>query len=656
MLPMVKAPGPNVSERPRPTHPFVERLAQGPLLADGAMGTFLYDKGMSFDRSFDALNLTDPALIQSVHREYLRAGAEVIETNTFGANRYRLGAHGVVEPARLVARAGARLARNAREEVGEAAFVAGAIGPLGKPVAPLGTIAREDAFDAYREQTEGLVEGGVDLLIVETQSDLTEATIAIDAIRAVTDMPLVVLFTFTEDLRTLHGAYPEDVVRTLAAMRVDVIGANCSVGPQGVLDVVARMRSRTDRPLAAMPNAGMPRYHDGRFVYLSSPEYLGAMACRFADAGALLIGGCCGTTPLHVRKMREALRAREAAAGGGTAPTDSPERSREDGAASYRPSGSAPSIIIEEPPAPTDPSQRSLLARKLAAREFVVSVEVDPPRGARPKKMIEGADLLRRAGVDTINVADSPMARVRMSSIALATMIQSQVGIETILHFTCRDRNLMGIQSDLMGAHALGIRNILALTGDPPNAGDYPNATAVFDTDSIGLLGILGRLNEGVDLHGNSIGEPTHFHLGCAVNPTAENFDRELERFAKKIEAGAEFAMTQPIYELETLARFLKAVGSPRIPVLLGLLPLQSHRHAEFLHNEVPGIHVPDHIRAAMKDAGEGGIEVGVEMCRELLLAARDLVEGAYLMPSFGRYEVVARVAQAVLPAGRVSG
>ena len=656
MLPMVKAPGPNVSERPRPTHPFVERLARGPVLADGAMGTFLYGKGMSFDRSFDALNLTDPALIQSVHREYLRAGAEVIETNTFGANRFRLGTHGVTEPARLVAREGARLARNAREEVGEPAFVAGAIGPLGKPVAPLGTIAREDAFDAYREQTEGLVEGGVDLLIVETQSDLTEATIAIDAIRAVTDLPLVVLFTFTEDLRTLHGAYPEDIVRTLSAMRVDVIGANCSVGPQGVLDVVERMRRRTDRPLAAMPNAGMPRYHDGRFVYLSSPEYLGAMACRFADAGALLIGGCCGTTPLHVRKMREALRAREAATGGSPGSADSPERSREDGAASYRPYGSAPAIIIEEPPAPTDPSQRSLLARKLAAREFVVSVEVDPPRGARPKKMIEGADLLRRAGVDTINVADSPMARVRMSSIALATMIQSQVGIETILHFTCRDRNLMGIQSDLMGAHALGIRNILALTGDPPNAGDYPNATAVFDTDSIGLLRILGRLNQGVDLGGNSIGEPTHFHLGCAVNPTAENFEGELERFAKKIEAGAEFAMTQPVYELETLARFLKSVGTGRIPVLLGLLPLQSHRHAEFLHNEVPGIHVPDHIRAAMKDAGEGGIEVGVEMCRELLVAARDLVEGAYLMPSFGRYEVVARVAQAVLPAGRVSG
>jgi homocysteine S-methyltransferase len=644
---MVEAHGTNVSARSKPAHPFVERLARGPVVADGAMGTFLYDKGIPFDRSFDAMNLLDAALIQSVHREYLRAGAEVIETNTFGANRFRLGAHGVTDSARIVAREGARIARNAREEVGEAAFVAGSMGPLGKPVAPLGTIERDDAYDAYREQAEGLVEGGVDLLIVETQSDLTEAVIAVEAVRAITDLPLVVLFTFTEDLRTLHGAYPEDVVRTLNALPVDLVGANCSVGPQGVLDVIERMRRRTDRPLAAMPNAGLPRYHDGRFVYLSSPEYLGTMAVRFADAGARLIGGCCGTTPLHIRRVRDALAARAAAGGDASAA----ERAKAAGPAV----AVVPTIAIEEPPAPAAPSERSLLARKLAAREFVVSVEIDPPRGARPKKMIEGAELLKRAGVDTINVADSPMARVRMSSIALASMISSQVGIETILHFTCRDRNLMGIQSDLMGAHALGIRNVLALTGDPPRAGDYPNVTAVFDTDSIGLLRILRRLNEGGDLYGNSIGEPTRFHLGCAVNPTAENFDRELERFAKKVEAGAEFAMTQPVYELETLARFLKAVGTPRIPILLGLLPLQSHRHAEFLHNEVPGILVPDEARAAMKSAGERGIEVGVEMCRNLLLEARDLVEGAYLMPSFGRYEVVARVAQAVLPGAAAS-
>jgi methionine synthase I (cobalamin-dependent)/5,10-methylenetetrahydrofolate reductase len=622
------------------THPFLTRLAAGVVLADGAMGTYLYERGIPFDRSFDLLNLTDRALIQSIHREYIRAGAELIETNTFGANRYRLAAHGSAEPARLVNRAGAQLARNAREEVGEAVFVAGAMGPLGKPVAPLGTITREEAAAAYREQAEGLVEGGVDLLILETQTDLGEAAIAIDAIRSVTsDLPLVLQMTFTEDGRTLYGAYPEDVARAMAGTKVDALGANCSVGPQALLEIVERLRRRTELPVSVMPNAGLPRFVNGRFVYLSSPEYLAEYTTRFAAAGARLIGGCCGTTPAHTRRMKEALRAAPA----------SP-----DAASPAKPVKPMPVVVrIEEPAPSTDLVNRTQLSRKLSEKKFVVSVEVDPPRGARPKKMIEGAQLLKDAGVDFINVADSPMARVRMSSIALSSMITHQVGIETILHFTCRDRNLMGIQSDLMGAHALGIRNILALTGDPPRAGDYPNTTAVFDVDSIGLIRVLRQLNAGADLGGNSIGEPTTFVIGCAVNPTADTLDTELERFRNKVAAGAEFAMTQPVYELETLRMFLDRVGTPRIPILLGLLPLQSHRHAEFLHNEVPGIHVPDQAREAMRTAGEKGIEVGVEMCRKLLLEARDLVEGAYLMPSFGRYEVVARVAEAVLERSR---
>jgi len=619
------------------THPFLKRLQQGVVLADGAMGTYLYEKGIPFDRSFDLLNLTDASLIQAVHREYIRAGAEVIETNTFGGNRYRLAAHGATETARRVNRAGAQIARNAREEVGEAVFVAGSMGPLGKPVAPLGTITREEAYDAYREQAEGLVEGGVDLIVLETQTDMAEALIAIDAVRSVTgDVPLVVQMTFTEDGRTLYGSYPEDVVHAVLGKKVDLLGANCSVGPQKLLEIVERLKRRTELPISVMPNAGLPRFVHGRFVYLSSPEYLAEYAQRFAAAGARLVGGCCGTTPTHTRKMRDALRA----AAGAPAPL------------APSPPGVGPAIVIEEATAKTDPTSRSTLARKLAAKEFVVSVEVDPPRGARPKKMIEGAQFLKDTGVDFINVADSPMARVRMSSIALASMIGHQVGIETILHFTCRDRNLMGIQSDLMGAHALGIRNILALTGDPPRAGDYPNATAVFDVDSIGLIGVLKRLNAGTDLGGNSIGEPTTFVIGCAVNPTADTLDEELDRFQRKMEAGAEFAMTQPVYELETLSKFLDKlgkVGQKRVPILLGLLPLQSHRHAEFLHNEVPGINVPDHAREAMRTAGEKGIGVGVDMCRKLLLEARDLVEGAYLMPSFGRYEVVARVAEAVL-------
>jgi methionine synthase I (cobalamin-dependent)/5,10-methylenetetrahydrofolate reductase len=615
----------------------MERIDHGVLLADGAMGTLLYERGIPFDRSFDLLNLTDPGIVQGIHRDYIRAGAELIETNTFGANHYRLAAHGATQSARLVARAGAQIARNAREEVGEAVFVAGAIGPLGKPVAPLGTITREEAFDAFREQVEGLVEGGVDLLIVETQTDLAEAAIAIDAVRNVTSLPLVVQFTFTEDGRTLYGAYPEDVVHAVEGKPVDVLGANCSVGPQTLLEILQRLARRSKLPLSVMPNAGLPRFVHGRFVYLSSPEYLADYATQFAAAGAKLVGGCCGTTPVHVRKMRDALQALRAGSAHSVEVLTSP----------------APPLAAESAVPAVDPASRTKLAGKLARKEFVVSVEVDPPRGARPKKMIEGAQFLSHAGVDVINVADSPMARVRMSSIALASMIQHQVGIETILHFTCRDRNLMGIQSDLMGAHALGIRNILALTGDPPRAGDYPNATAVFDVNSVGLIGILKRLNAGTDLGGNSIGEPTTFVIGCAVNPTAEGFDEELDRFAKKLEAGAEFAMTQPLYELETLMRFLDRIGKLRVPVLLGLLPLQSHRHAEFLHNEVPGINIPDHARAAMRDAGEKGIEVGIEMCRKLLLEARGLVEGAYLMPSFGRYEVVARVAEAVLPGAR---
>ena len=625
-------------ELPNLKHPFLKRLEQGVVLADGAMGTILYERGISFDRSFDLLNLQEPALVQSIHRDYIRAGAELIETNTFGASRVRLATHGAGDDARRVNRAGAQLARNAREEVGEAVFVAGAIGPLGKPVAPLGTIPKEEALAAYIEQAEGLVEGGVDLLIIETQTDLEEMKLAIQAVRKVTDLPLVAEMTFTEDGRTLYGAYPEDVVRVTQSLGVNVLGANCSVGPQKILEIVQRLRRRTELPISVMPNAGLPQFVSGRFLYLASPDYFADYAVRLKAAGAHLIGGCCGTTPAHIRRMREAL----ARPGAGAA-----EAAALDGASAPPPAPPTPQIVVEEPAA-GDPASRSLLARKLANHEFVVSVEVDPPRGARPKKMIEGAQFLKSSGVDVINVADSPMARVRMSSLALASMIYQQVGVETILHFTCRDRNLMGIQSDLMGAHALGIRNILALTGDPPRIGDYPNATAVFDVDSVGLIRILRQLNAGTDLAGNSIGEPTRFLIGCAVNPASEDIEAELKRFQQKMDAGAEFTMTQPLYELEPLTRFLEAVGKRRVPVLLGLLPLQSHRHAEFLHNEVPGINIPARAREAMRNAGEKGIEVGVEMCRALLLKAKDLVEGAYLMPSFGRYEVVARVAEVV--------
>ncbi len=645
------------------THPFLERLMREPLLADGAMGTLLYERGISFDRSFDLLNLTEPERVRAIHREYIQAGADVIETNTFGGNRHRLAAHGAAQDARLVCRAGARLARAAREEAGEPVFVAGAMGPLGRPVAPIGTIPREEAAAAYREQAEGLVEGGVDLLLLETQTDIEEVLIAVDAARSVTDLPLVVEFTYTEDGRTLYGAYPEDVARALSGRRIDLIGANCSVGPQALLGILERLRRRTDLPLSAMPNAGLPRFVGGRFLYLASPEYMAEYAGRFLAAGARLVGGCCGTTPAHIRRMRAAIDAARGAGAGGAGAAAPAAMGPAGGAAGARPveitaaAPAAPAPVPGAAPAEGgEPASRSALAARLGAGAFVLSVEVDPPRGVRPRKMIEGAQMLKRAGIDAINVADSPMARVRMSSLALATMITHQVGIETILHFTCRDRNLMGIQSDLMGAHALGLRNILALTGDPPSAGDFPGSTAVYDVDSIGLIGVLKRLNAGSDLAGNSIGEPTRFVIGCAVNPMADDPGAEAERFRRKIDAGADFAMTQPLYELEPLLSFLERVGTPRIPILLGLLPLQSHRHAEFLHNEVPGIVVPAWARSAMREAGDRGVGIGIEMCRDLLVKARDRVEGAYLMPSFGRYEVVARVAEAVRPAGAPEG
>jgi homocysteine S-methyltransferase len=526
-------------ENSRLSHPFLQRLEQGVVLADGAMGTLLYDRGITFDRSFDLLNIQEPALVQSIHRDYIRAGAELIETNTFGASRIRLAAHGESQDARRVNRVGAQLARNAREEVGEAVFVAGAIGPLGKPVAPLGTITKDEALEAYVEQVEGLVEGGVDLLIIETQTDLEEMKLAIQAVRRVTDLPLVAEMTFTEDERTLYGAYPEDVVRATQSLGVNVLGANCSVGPQKLMEIVQRLRRRTQLPISVMPNAGLPRFVSGRFLYLASPDYFADYAVRFKAAGASLIGGCCGTTPAHIRRMKEAL-ARPPV---GTAAEVAADR------ALAPPSPPAASIAIEEPSS-TDPASRSLLARKLMNHEFVVSVEVDPPRGARPKKMIEGAQFLKASGVDVINVADSPMARVRMSSLALASMITQQVGVETILHFTCRDRNLMGIQSDLMGAHALGLRNILALPGDPPR-GDYPNMTAVFRRGFRGIDPRAEAAQRGHRSGGNSIGEPTRFLIGCAVNPASEDIETELERFQKKIEAGAEFTMTQPLYEME---------------------------------------------------------------------------------------------------------
>lgn len=607
--------------------PFLARLARAPLLADGAMGTLLFERGVPFDRCFDELNLSEPKLIESVHRDYLAAGAELIESNTFGANAVRLAAHGLEERSARIARKGVQLARNAREIAGSPAFVGGSIGPLGRPLAPFGPVTPAEAEAAFRAQAEGLLEGGLDVYVLETFQDLNEILTALRAVRAVTaDVPVVAQMTFGLDGKTRYGHTPALVARALRQAGADVIGVNCGVGPQPTLELLAELLAAADgSPVSAMPNAGLPQFVNGRYVYLSSPEYFAEFAARAVAAGVRLIGGCCGTTPAHVRAMRERLASHLPA-----------ERLAPGAEVQVLESAAAPAAEAAAEPEPGEPT----LLRRLRTR-FTVSVEIDPPRGIHTLKVMAGARLMAERGVDCINIADSPMARIRMSAMALAFQIRRELPqMELILHTTTRDRNLMALQSELLGAHANGLHNILCLTGDPPSIGDYPNMTAVYDTDSIGLIGVVRQLNAGTDQAGAAIGGRTRFAVGCGVNPTAANLALELERFRRKLDAGAQFVMTQPVYELECWQRFLESLGGmPRIPILIGILPLQSFRHAEFLHNEVPGISVPEWIRERMHAAGNEGRRVGVELARDLLSHCRDLANGVYLMPSFGRYE-----------------
>jgi homocysteine S-methyltransferase len=606
-----------------PASPFLLRLAQGPLLADGAMGTLLFERGIPYEHSFDELNLSQPGLVEAVHRDYLAAGAELIETNTFGANAIRLASHGLEDRARLIARQGVKVARNAREIAGSPAFVAGSMGPLGKHLQPFGMVTLAEAEAAFRSQAEGLLEGGLDVFMLETYQDLNEILVAIRVVRELTrEIPIVAQMTFGLDGKTRYGHTPELVARALRQAGADVIGVNCGVGPQPALEVLEDLVAAAgETPVSVMPNAGLPQFLLGRYVYLSSPEYFAEFAARAVAIGARLVGGCCGTTPAHVRAMRERLASHLPA-----------ER---------LPSGAEVHVVDKAPPeaVPADTTTPTLL-QKLRAK-FVVSVEIDPPRGVNTQKVIAGAKLMAARGVDCINIADSPMARIRMSALSLAYQFHQMFPrTEVILHYTTRDRNLMGLQSDLLGAHAVGLRNILCLTGDPPSLGDYPNMTAVYDTNSVGLIGIVKKMNQGVDEAGTSIGAPTNFAIGCAVNPTAEDLDRELAHFRDKLAAGAQFVMTQPVYEVSCWERFLEKLGGmPSIPLLIGILPLQSFRHAEFLHNEVPGIHVPDWIRERLHAAGNEGQKVGVELASELLRQCRAHANGVYLMPSFGRYE-----------------
>lgn len=616
-------------------HPFLAQLDAGVLLGDGAMGTMLYGMGVSIDESFDALNLSRPELVAEVHRAYLAAGADVIETNTFGANRLRLEQWGQQDRVRNINLRAVKIAREAREISGRPAFVAGSIGPTQRTLAPYGSLAANEAEATFREQIEALLEGGVDLLIIETISAINEMTAAIRAARRCADLPIVAMMTFAEDGRSVAGNSVEEVVRVLTDEGADVIGANCSVGPRRILTVVrdmleARRRVADYARLACMPNAGWPTRANGRVIYPSSPDYFGQFALEAHKLGVQFIGGCCGTSPAHVASMRAALDGEHDHA--------QPQAEERVGPIVIaRPSTEAPSA--DSPTA---------FAQKLG-RKFVVSVEIDPPKGLNPEKALAGARMLKEAGVDAINVADSPMARVRMSAMTLSHLIQAETGVEAIVHFTTRDRSLMGLQSELLGAHALGVRNILALTGDPPSLGDYPDSSAVYDVDSVGLIRVLSKMNEGTDSAGASIGRMASFTIACAVDPTKRDLEDEARRLKAKIASGAHCVMTQPIFEVGIWTRFLELYGEPiPVPVLVGILPLQSSRHAEFLHNEVPGITLTDRARERMRLAGADGRREGVEMARELLVELMPHAQGVYIMPSFGRYEVAADVLQGI--------
>jgi len=610
--------------------PFVASLAERPLLCDGAMGTMLYARGVPLDACFDVLNINDPTLVQAIHAEYIQAGSDCVETNTFGANRFKLGVHGLAGRVREVNARGARLARDVRESMGRDVFVLGSIGPLGKYLAPLGSIEPDEAQATFQEQAEGLLEGGVDAFVVETFSDLVEMRLAVTAIRSITDLPIVTQVAFTDDGITFLGRSAAEVVRALHALPVEAVGANCSVGSSVLYDILEQMLPEAGGlPVVIQPNAGLPSRVGERLIYLSSPTYMADYAARMITAGARMVGGCCGTTPQHVRAMREALdRLTPGRRAGRVEPV---RRSR-------------PEAV--ELPSLTTTAAPTVIGRKLDAGEFLVTVELDPPRGHNIEKLVQGAKLLKERGVEIVDINDGSLGRVRMSVLPTAILVRDATGLDINMHFTCRDRNLMGIQADVLGAHALHIRNILAMTGDPPRTGDYVNATAVFDVDAIGLIRILTGMNRGLDATGNSIGEPTSFCVGAALNPAATDPAQEMERFLAKVDAGARWAQTQPVYDLDVLERFFARTRSP-IPVIVGILPLHSFRHAEFLHNEVPGITVPDGVRARMRDAGERALRAGIDLAQSLFRDVRRCYAGAYLMPSFGRFEVVAEVLDA---------
>jgi len=631
-------------------NPFLQKLREQPLLCDGAMGTMLYARGASSAQCLEQLVVDRPDWVSGIHQAYAAAGADVITTHTFGANRMRLAKHGLEDKVREFNFRAVRLLRDAREVSGRAIFIAGNVGPLGIRFAPDDADARTEAEEAFREQIGVLWEAGADLLLFETFSDLEELLIGVRVARSLCDLPIVASMTYAEDGMTPAGQSADQVAAQLTKAGADVIGVNCSVGPAQMLDTVEAMAQALPGGLfSAMPNAGYPRRVEGRLIYPSSPEYFAEHTPLLIERGARLVGGCCGTTPIHIRSMRAALDEYLAQHPGKKPTAVAPALD----ALPELHVGMSAEVNVESSERPTG------LLEKLHAGKFVISVEVDPPRAFTAKKQIEGARYAKSAGADAINVADSPMARVRMGALALCTQIQQQVDIETIVHFTTRDRSLMGLQADLIGAHALGVRNILALTGDPPGLGDTQQSTPVYDVDSIGLVRIIETFNRGLDIAGREMGRRANFTIAVACDPTRPDLAQEADRFHQKVSAGAHFTMTQPIYDPKLWSDFLALYeerhGPFPVPVLIGVLPLQSHRHASFLHHEVPGITLSDASLERMRLAGANGRQEGVKMAQELLLELKELphVQGVYLMPSFGRYELACQVLEALTPEER---
>jgi methionine synthase / methylenetetrahydrofolate reductase(NADPH) len=611
--------------------PFLDLLSDSrPHVFDGAMGTMLYQKGIFINRCYDELNLKEPDLVRDIHRAYVKAGAELLETNTYGANRVKLGHHGLEDQ---VVAINARAAELARSAANGQALVGGSMGPLGIRIEPYGPTSLEEARAIFREQAEGLAEGGVDFIILETFSDLLEIKQALLAVREISALPVVAQMTVQENGQTVYGTAAEVCAARLDEWGADAIGLNCSVGPHGILSSIEAMAAVTQRRLAAQPNAGLPKDVHGRQMYMASPEYMAKFAQRLIRAGAKFVGGCCGTTPEHIKRMADAVHAL------------SPGRTRIQ-------------VAVVEPSAPViEPAplaERSNWGRKLAAGQLVTTVEIVPPRGIEPRSMLEGIRLLKRAGLDGVNVPDGPRAQMRMGVLATSVLVEQVGGMEAIVHYCCRDRNLLGMLSDLLGAHALGLRNLLLITGDPPKMGPYPEATAVFDIDSIGLTNLVSRLNRGQDPGGNPIGEATAFTIGVGVNPGAVDREHELSRFYWKVEAGAEYAITQPVFDPEQLLSFIAELErrGTRIPIVAGIWPLVSARNAEFLANEVPGVVVPPAVVERMRAASEKGkdfaLEEGIAIAREMFEQVRPYVQGLQVSAPFGKVPFALRVFEGI--------